>query len=401
MNRQSENFLKLLRAFLWNTQEPLAAPDWEELCRLAKLHNLIPAVYCAARNEPSFSQASPELQMEFMTASVSLSGSQFMRTQELFNIYEELTKNGIRPLLLKGLVCRSLYSDPDSRCSCDEDLWIQKEDLAACDQVLRAQGYTPDFEDVTPVLDTLQEVTYENGLLTLEIHLNLFGSNTASRRKMNQVFENSFDQSVTLNIQGHSICSLNPTEHYLFLFLHLYKHFSVGGAGIRHVMDLLMFWTKYKDEIDSKRIQEAAASFGAELFYSAVQEIGRKYLGFGHLEPQGFSANLAPLLDDIIANGCFGNGSRSQRLGSTYVLSRHAGQDGHHLGILTLLFPPARFLHFSYPFLVSRPWLLPYAWLTRLVKFAKELLFADKTLARESIRHGRKRLKLLKKYKIF
>ena len=407
MNCQTENFLHLLRSFLWGNTARLDSPDWAKLCELAGLHNLIPAVYSAASRTEEFSRADASARTQLLETTLVQSSRQFMRTQELFRIYEKLLSAGIQPLILKGLICRSLYPEPELRVSCDEDLWVRKEDLAACDRILRACGYTPDFDDVTPILDTVQEITYENGVLVIELHLNLFGTANSDRFQMTQVFCRSFSQNMELEIQGHKVFTLCPTEHFLFLFLHLYKHFSVSGAGLRHIMDFLMFLDKYNEDIDFTRIRLVVSQFRGELFYCSLLEIGKTYLGFSpQKSAELFSLSISRpelelLLEDIIQSGCFGNASKVQKLGSTYVMSYAISSETHRPQILPLLFPKAEFLYPSFPLLIRHRWLLPFAWCARILKFFWKTCRSDKKEVSEGIRYGKKRVRLLKKYKTF
>ncbi|MFR7991470.1 MAG: nucleotidyltransferase family protein [Lachnospiraceae bacterium] len=127
MNRQTENFLNLIRAFLWNTEVNVADPDWNALFHMANIHNLIPAIYDAVYKLPCFSQAPSHIQKKFQESALYQSSVQFMRTQEFFTLNDEFQANDLHPRVLKGLICRSLYPQPDLRISCDEDLWIRKD----------------------------------------------------------------------------------------------------------------------------------------------------------------------------------------------------------------------------------------------------------------------------------
>ena len=392
MNRQTENFLNLIRAFLWNTEVNVADPDWNALFHMANIHNLIPAIYDAVYKLPCFSQAPSHIQKKFQESALYQSSVQFMRTQEFLTLNDEFQANDLHPRVLKGLICRSLYPQPDLRISCDEDLWIRAEDLPRYDRILRAHGYTPDFDDVTPILETIQEVTYESPVLTLELHTSHpFGTDDSIRMKMNQLFEHSFDRVSVETIEGHRVYTLSPTEHYLFLFTHLYKHFIVGGVGIRQILDLFLFYGKYRDQLDMRRIHSGITTLSGEEFYSAITEISRRHLGFTFLEPADAPSDVDSLLDDLVESGCFGNYTRAHSLSQGYMLSGERS----HLRMIHLLFPPASRLYSTYPFLVRRPYLLPVAWCRRIIRLSKEL-WNDKPLLSRGVSRAKKRTKLLK-----
>ena len=400
MKQQHSNFLSLIRSCLWETEPNLTSPDWEGIYELGRIHNLIPMIYEAARPLPAFSEASQDLQTKFMETAVYQSTSQFMKTQEFFTVYEKFAEAGLHPLVLKGLVCRSLYRQPDLRGSGDEDLWIQKEDWQTYDKILRDLGYHPKFEDITPILDTIQEAHYTGPLLTLELHINPFGTENHIRRHMNRVLQDAQKDSITLTIEGHTIHTLKPTDHYLFLFIHLCKHFLGGGVGIRQIMDLFLFRQTWEKEIDQELFEEGVMKLQEESLYQAVVEIGRRYLGFELPSFPISGQELDGLLDDLLESGCFGNTSRFQRLSSTYVASGIAARRKSRGSLRVLLFPPASSLYHRYSFLIKKPWLLPLAWCFRLGRFSKEALTTPATVIR-SIKRGRRRMRLMDKYRMF
>ena len=399
MNKQSDNFINLLCSFVHQTPPVLTDPDWEEIYRLSQAHNLTPAIYEAAYALPEFSTASQEIANQFMTTALGQSSTQFIRTEALFVIYEKLLAAGVRPLILKGLICRSLYPQPDLRLSCDEDLWIRKEDVLACDNVLRDNGYMAEdqvlLDHLDKVIDTAQELTYESDVLMLEMHLNPFGSNNSTRVQLNQLFAEAFQHVTSVEIEGHTIYTLDATWHYLFIFFHLYKHFISGGVGIRQVLDLLLYYEHYQDKIDFSFIEPLLDTFGAHTFHDALFTLGRERLGFSALPAAGFSGDLDPLLTDLIESGAYGNGSKAMMLSSTYIRARIQQKKTGIPSILTMLFPPVSHASYSYPWLIEKPWLLPVAWILRFFKFFTKTLPENQGLTSQTFERGKTRFALL------
>lgn len=70
-------------------------------------------------------------------------------------------------------------------------------------------------------------------------------------------------------------------------------------------------------------------------------------------------------------------------------------------GLLRTVFPPARQLAGRYPYLKEKPYLLPLAWVNRILKYGKETAggSADNNAA-QSIKIGNGRVALLKEYGI-
>ena len=399
MNIQTINFLHILQSILHGGEPSLSSPDWEYLLEMSNLHNLLPAVYEAVSPLSSFAEAPESVKKSFLEGAVGQSGGQFLRTEEFLSLCDTLQAEGLAPLVLKGLICRSLYREPDLRPSGDEDLLIRKEEMPRYDAILRREGYRPDLEGEAGHLEEIQEMTYESPTLTLEMHVNPFGLDTGTRRRMNDLFQDTFSRAVTLDIRGHAIRTLCPTDHYLFLFCHLYKHFLGGGVGIRHLMDLLLFRQTCEKDIDFPQVIRGIRAVGGEAFYGAVLEIGRRYLGFTSIPASRKSSDVQPLLEDILESGCFGNSTRIQRLGAAYVTADIQSEEKNSFRLIPLLFPPARQLYHSYPVLLNHPRVLPAVWCVRIGRLLREAVLTDRGLLMKSLRHGQKRARILRKYK--
>ena len=72
-------------------------------------------------------------------------------------------------------------------------------------------------------------------------------------------------------------------------------------------------------------------------------------------------------MEDIIQSGCFGNASKVQKLGSTYVMSYAISSETHRPQILPRLFPNAEFLYPYFALIIRHRWLLPVGWCGRIL----------------------------------
>lgn len=67
--------------------------------------------------------------------------------------------------------------------------------------------------------------------------------------------------------------------------------------------------------------------------------------------------------------------------------------------ILRTLFPSRRALEGRYPYLRTKPWLLPVAWVSRVARYAQDSRRAGvQDNAAESLRIGGERVELLRRY---
>ena len=224
MTNTQRAFLALLRAALQGGEAQLPAQmDWPGLFRLADRQQVLPLILEAAWQ----STAPKELLLPARHAAMHTVILQTRRTAAFLALYRGLAAQGLRPLVLKGLVCRSLYPDPDNRPSNDEDLLIGRGDFPALHEALLRCGLDCGSGDV---LTEGEETVYIGPDLRLEVHLSPFPSDSAAYSVCNAFFEGAQERAITLEIQGTEIRTLSPTDHLLYLICHAYKHFLHGNV---------------------------------------------------------------------------------------------------------------------------------------------------------------------------
>ena len=110
------------------------------------------------------------------------------------------------------------------------------------------------------------------------------------------------------------------------------------------------------------------------------------------------------MLADLLDSGVYGDATMSRKHSSTMTLNavaadRRGRKAGRHL--LRTLFPGRSTLVGRYPFLRTKPWLLPVAWVRRIAHYAAERRGAGTdNRAAESLRIGSGRVELLRRYGI-
>lgn len=408
MNETIHTFLHILRAAL-KAERPeidweIPTNEWQALLHMAAIHNVLPLFYEAVYALPSLSdeQAMLSAMKQKVRQQVIL---QTMRTGEFLELNDRLQNAGIKPLVVKGIVCRALYPQPDHRPSSDEDVLITAEQFELCYQILT------DFGMTTQMQADSYEIPYrkEGSPLYIELHKHLFPPENDVYGDMNRFFEQVRDQAVEVQIQGHRVYTLGHTDHLFYLICHAFKHFLHSGFGIRQVCDIVMYANKYGKEVDWPRVLENCQAIRAEKFAAAIFAIGKNYLGFdveAALYPESWQTiqvNELPMLDDLLAGGLYGNASMSRKHSSNITLDAVAAKKTGRKaksGFVASVFPPKRKLEGRYPCLKKHPCLLPVVWCSRLWTYSKEIRNDRSNNAAEALKIGSERVELLKIYGI-
>ena len=411
MDRISRCLLNSLRCALRGTaleQSPqLNHDDWDAVFRMAGTHHVLPMVFEAVHSLPELREypALPALRRSVFQQVMI----QTKKTAEFLSLMQTLSDSGIRPLVVKGIVCRELYPKPDHRISSDEDVLISPSQAAMCHEIFSNSGLITDTEEC--LRETAYEIPYRNpqGALYIELHRYLFPPESAAYGDLNRFFQDASRRAVCHSIGGTEIWSLEYTDHLFYLICHAFKHFLHSGFGIRQVCDIIQYAAAYGKQIHWEQLARNCRQIRALHFAAAIFRIGQNHLGFdpGKADMPSAWRNIAvdegPMLEDLLQSGIYGGSSLSRRQSSNITLDAVASQKQGRNAQSTLtasLFPDAVKLKGRYPYLNERPWLLPVAWASRIGQYCKDALQHKGADAVQSLDLGKQRLELLEQYHI-
>ena len=386
------------RTVTWGEEPGEAA--WRELLQAAASHNILPLVADALPTEL------PEPYQKRVRQDILAQAS---RSAELGLLLQHLYGRGLHPLVVKGMVCRSLYPEPEHRPSTDEDMLIDPAEFPRLHEALLEYGLRP----VNPEEDLYKnyEVSYRDPeqKLDLEVHKALFTREVPYLNRMNSCFRGAHARAQVMEIYGVRVLTMGPDDHVLYLLLHALKHFLHSGVGIRQVCDIALYSERFRDSISWGGLRRKLSELGVLEFARAIYGIANEYL----LTGKGMAGYFAgwelerldhePMLRDIMEGGLYGTSTMSRAHSATMTLNAASRQ--HSGGIKALLhtvFRPRRSLVGRYRYLEKAPYLLPVAWAHRLLRYCRELLRGDRRTNSplDSIRVGSERIRLLKQYHI-
>ena len=389
-------FLHIAKAAISGGDLPAEKVDWPAIFTLANQQKLLPILFETVRKMP----AAEENVALFAVTKQQVIGqvlNQTVRSAEFSDLYHKLRSAGLHPIVVKGQLCSRLYPQTDHRISADDDLLIPDGEFMACHEQLLANGLTTD----TPVdeLATTDEVSYtKNGSpLYIELHRHLFDSAEDAHDELNHFFTD-------INpVEMDGFLAMPPHEHLLYLLLHAYKHFVRSGIGLRQFCDIGLWAWEYHDEIDWQRLHEQCESVHAATFAAAAFRIARDYLGIDFDLPMPWDASIdvEPLLHDTLCGGVYGSNDLTRLHSSTVTLNAvKASRTGEKSSVLRTVFPKREYLERRYPYLKKRPYLLPVAWVQRIAHYAREKQSGTDNSASGSIKLGKERIELMKRYGI-
>ncbi|MGN8963373.1 nucleotidyltransferase domain-containing protein [Bariatricus sp. HCP28S3_D3] len=406
-------FLEALKASLqqksvdWESE--WTKEEWLALFQTAEKHKVLPMIYEAVFRCPAAQALGLQNLAPFKQHTVRSVMLQTMKTNEFYCLFQHLQSSGVTPLVVKGIICRSLYPQPDYRISGDEDVLIPREQFELCHKAMLEYGMQLSNPDQD--IHAVYEVSYgkPGSPLYIELHKSLFPPDSDAYGELNHYFERVYEQAIEMPVDGIPITTMGYTDHLFYLICHAFKHFLHSGVGIRQICDITLFANSYGRDIDWMLILEQCQEIHADLFAAALFQIGQKYLTFDPdqacypIEWKNIQVDEIMLLMDLLDAGIYGDGSMSRKHSSNITLdavsSQKQGKKTRN-GVIASLFPSLKKMEGRYPYLKQHPYLLPVAWGTRILKYRKETKQGQNNDASSAVSIGNQRLELLKEYRI-
>ena len=400
-------FIKILESFMHDKEYTLPEnfTNLVELYQFSQKHHMMAAVYEQIHKSTVWQKP------EYANLLTAWKGQtvrdvivQMQKTEGFLALYEKLGQAGITPLVVKGVICRSLYSKPDYRISGDEDILLPKEQFAECDRILLEEGFHREELDAENLPYEIPYINRQNGVY-IELHFSLFPEESGAYGHLNEEFKEVFAHKGCETVQGRKVWTLSPTEHFFYLICHSFKHFLHSGFGMRQVCDMVMMAEKYGEQIDWEDIAARLKRLNMNLYWDALVKIGTEYLGFS-LEKahypeamQNPEVDMEPLLNDLLDSGIYGDSSMERKHSSNITLAAaEGGRADTTASLKASLYPGKKYMQGSFPWLEKNPRQLPAAYGIRITRYLKN----SKTQKDEknSVEIGMGRVELMRQYHI-
>lgn len=257
---------------------------------------------------------------------------------EFERLCEELEKEQIPYLPLKGSVIKNYYPQPWMRTSCDIDILVHEEDLKkAILSLVNNLKYTQ-----TEMGSHDVSLFSETGI-HIELHYSLvekWKANSSSKL-LADVWQTSKRKD------GYSFNTIMSNEMFYFYHIaHMAKHFETGGCGIRALIDLWILENKL--DIDKKIFIKMLTDANLLSFYNASKNLSDVW--FNKAEHSQITLMMEEF---ILTGGVYGTLKNS----STVKSIKHKGKLAY---FLSLLFISRKELEAYYPKLKKYSFLFPF-----------------------------------------
>ncbi len=137
--------------------------------------------------------------------------------------------------MLKGLILRNYYNNPEDRTMNDIDILVNIKDHSKVKKYLIESGYS-ETGDMHPI----HEVFISRHNVKLEVHWKLINDEEYFNTKVIE-FENSIWKKLTItDFEGTKAESLSIEDLIIYLTIHTAVHVKYSGITLRHIYDIAL-----------------------------------------------------------------------------------------------------------------------------------------------------------------
>ena len=230
--------------------------DWDGLFEMARRQSMLAILYEGVLRLPQH-QRPPQALMDKWQKLTELTAGIYRRHQERIEQLKPLLERmGLMGCILKGTGLSSLYPIPERRLCGDIDLWVEgshRSIVKAFDEA----GYS------------LYDILYQEAKVDLfddtevEIHFHPCKmNNPLGNARLQRFFRDNAPFHGTLNYP-------DARFNAVFCMAHMYRHYLVGGIGMRQMLDYYYVLRELRPE-DRAPVMEMLKKLGMRKFTAAV-----------------------------------------------------------------------------------------------------------------------------------
>ena len=310
----------------------------KELYKLAVFHHLEVFLYPVIDKENSDPDIVKLVKQDFYKA-VKRDETQLLELKDICDTFET---NKIHALPLKGSIIKHLYPETCYRYMSDIDMLIAKDDLTKANKLIKQLGYVKKINGAV-------HIEYEKEpIMVFELHKTLI----YKKELGNELFDDIFNRS-TLKDNYQYIYKMNDEDFYIFMIVHLLKHYLYGGTGFRSLLDIYVYRIN-KPNLDDNYIHEQLKKIPYYDLYLFIEKLAMDLFSLASLDEKELE-----ICDYIKKSGTYGL--------SVNLANQELSENNNSVAkiVLKKFFPSYKQMVLFYPFLEKWKILYPFMYIPR------------------------------------
>lgn len=385
MNTTEKQFIDLLSNSIRNEvcKKKYDNVDWNELINLSRKHKIEGLIY-SALNKSRLLENIDEDKVKDLKKEVFFTGvTQISNMSKLEKVFNEFSKENVPVIVLKGLVVREYYPQPEQRSMSDADIFVKAKDINKSKKILIDLGYTEVDAEASHHIKYIK-----SGYPMIELHWHVMKRDGFSDEL--DLFEDDiWDRTIEVKVKGAKVLSLGYEDLALHLCMHMAAHLAASGFGVRQIADLVLLVEKKGHLIDWTLFINKAEEFGFKKFIIIMfkicnilfsMDIPKEMAVYKIDDEEMFESLISTIFD----GGVYGKKDMASNF-ANQVAFNYKGKDSNAtIGAIRryfrFIFPSIETMSDKYSYARKIRILTPIAWIHHLFSgiFRKEYNFTDK-----------------------
>lgn len=278
--------IELMRSAL-NGNQAAEIPEnlsWENVYKLAEYHHVEALSSYGLKGLKNLPPQ--ELMSKWNTAKTSTLFKLLHFDTEREQIFAEMEKQGLSYLPLKGILLAGDYPNPGMRSMSDNDILYGFVEKSECGRYhLSGENEKEQEKNIKKAQECLVEIMksrgfavghltgnhdtfYKKPFYNFEMHRELLSATSSHRAYYKNVWE-----KVIPNENSKYGFHMSLEDEYIFMLVHMEKHFTNGGCGIRHLNDVFVFLNKRGEKMNQIYLQEEFGKLGMIDFEQEIRTL--------------------------------------------------------------------------------------------------------------------------------
>lgn len=336
--------------------------NWENILKASDYQRVFSIIYYGMLGIEKEMSKRCEEQFYYRYRRELLLGESYKSAEEV--IWWQLERHRIHALILSGTAVRELYHIPDMAHIDGLEILVDKKDLPLVLRLLRDMDYEQ------------RENRTGTGILfvrTPGIQVAIYDEILTDNRELKRFFSDPVKKYLHMG-DFRYLHRLSPEEEYFYRLGKLTESYIRGMIRVREVLDFWLFMERQGEDFQWKEAKEFRKKMQLDEFTCQIEILCD--LWFGKVESQEYGTALE--LEEYILSGNTENPHLDAVLlpyGRVmldfYRRNREKEWDERQR---QWLFPPREYMIQFFPALEKYPFLLPFFWLVRDVRFWKQML---------------------------
>ncbi len=330
MSNTEKAFFELVSAGLWEKEAHLAPCGQVDYAKVLKMAREQSVVGLMAAGLGQVTDVKTPHGLALKMVSKTLGQEQHNRAKNVFvnELMDELEREGIRAVMVKGQGLAQCYERPLWRASGDIDLYMDKDDFQKAKTFFR-----PRVDKFDPDDDYAKHINMTYKGWVVEIHANQY---CALSPRINKVLDEVhrdifYGGGVRTWDNGGKIITLPSVDNdAILVFTHFFNHFYRGGIGLRQICDWCRLLYTYRESLNYELLESRIRQMGLMTEWKAFYHLACKYLGMPDYESwlmvhdSGLDRKADRIMDFIMEVGNFGHNRDTSYYGKYPFVVRKA-----------------------------------------------------------------------------